>query len=141
MDLRPRQVIRALQMGQYQKAVNAKSPWICAVCMACSARCPQEIDIHGLMLAIRRTAKRSGLRPLREADVFDDCFVANIRTWGKSNEAILAAKYNVASGHLAQDALNAPRMAVRKMIGLKIHKVKDRAAVRSLVDRVLKREG
>lgn len=139
MDLSPRQVLRALQLGQYQQVLTSKTPWICATCMVCSARCPQEVNIHGLMLAVRHDAKKQGLRPVREPDIFDDAFVANIRSYGKSNEGLLAVKYNLASGHLMQDALNAPKMAARKMIGLKIHKVKNPQAVRNLVDRVLQR--
>lgn len=137
MDLVPRQLIRLLQLGFVDKVITAKTPWICANCMVCSARCPQGVDIAGTMLAVRHTAKRKGLRPVREADVFDDLFVGNIRSYGKSNEAILAAKYNFASRHLFQDVFNAPKMAARGMIGPKIHKVKDRAAVKHLVDKVL----
>jgi heterodisulfide reductase subunit C len=138
MDLVPRLLIRNLQLGFIEKALNAKTPWICANCMVCSARCPQGVDIAAIMLAVRRTAKKQGLCPVREADVFDDAFVGNIRSWGKSNEAILAAKYNLVSGHLVQDLLNAPKMAARGMIGPKIHSVKDRGAVKHLVDKCLK---
>jgi heterodisulfide reductase subunit C len=138
MDLVPRLLIRNLQLGFIDKALAAKTPWICANCMVCSARCPQGVDIAAIMLAVRRTAKNKGLQPVREADVFDDAFVGNIRSFGKSNEAILAAKYNLVSGHLTQDLLNAPKMAVRGMIGPKIHSVKDKGAVKHLVDKCLK---
>jgi len=141
MDLVPRQVIRYLQLGLPDKVLAAKTPWICANCMTCSARCPQGVDIDKVMLAIRHLAKKKGMQPVREADVFDDAFVGNIRNYGKSNEAVLAVKYNLKSGHLMQDALNAPKMAARGMIGLKIHKVNDRDAVRKLVDRCLKGNG
>jgi heterodisulfide reductase subunit C len=137
MDLAPRRLIRLLQLGFIDRALNAKTPWICADCTVCSARCPQGVDIAAIMLAVRRAAKRQGLRPLRETDIFDDAFVGNIRSFGKSNEAILAAKYNLLSGHLMQDVLNAPKMAARGMIGPKVHRVRDQAAVRRLVDKVL----
>jgi heterodisulfide reductase subunit C len=138
MDLVPRQLIRMLQLGFIERALTAKTPWICATCRVCSARCPQGIDIAAIMLAVRRLAKKQGLRPVREADIFDDAFVANIRRFGRSNEAILAAQYNLQSGHLMQDVLNAPKMAMRGMIGPKLHHVKDRAAVQRLIDRALK---
>ncbi|MDR0350435.1 MAG: 4Fe-4S dicluster domain-containing protein [Coriobacteriales bacterium] len=141
MDLVPRQVIRLLQLGFAERVLNAKAPWVCANCLVCSARCPQGVDIDAIMLTVRRTAKKRGLRPVRETDIFDDAFVGNIRSFGKSNEAILAAKYNLFSGHLMQDVLNAPRMAARGMIGPKIHSVRDKAAVRRLVDRCLKGNG
>jgi heterodisulfide reductase subunit C len=139
MDLVPRQVIRALQLGRSEAVLNARSPWICASCQVCSVRCPQGIDVSAIMLSARRLSKNMGRRPLRDADVFDDAFVGNIRSFGKSNEAILAAKYNLLSGHLFQDVLNAPKMAARGMIGPKIHHVADRAAVRRLVDRCLEK--
>ena len=140
MDLVPRQVIRMLQLGLIDEALKLKTPWICANCMVCSARCPQGVDIAAIMLALRRTAKKNHIQPVREDDVFYDAFVGNIRSYGKSNEAVLAAKYNFKSGHLMQDVPNAPKMAARGMIGPKIHSVKDREAVRNLVDRILKPE-
>jgi len=141
MDLVPRQVIRALQLGQVERAVNAKGSWVCANCMVCSARCPQGVDISQLMLAVRHYGKKHGLRPEPDADKFDDAFVANIRNFGKSNEAILAAKYNLVSGHLLQDLGSVPKMLSRGMIGPKIHGVKDKKSVRAVVDRVLKDGG
>ena len=45
MDLMPRQLIRFLQLGFDEKALEAKTPWICANCNVCSARCPQGVDI------------------------------------------------------------------------------------------------
>ncbi len=141
MDYVPRQVIRLLQLGIVDEALNAKSPWICAHCMVCSARCPQGVDITATMLSVRREAKRRGLRPDKEADIFDDIFIGNVRSFGKSNEAILAAKYNLLSGHLMQDMLNAPKMAARGMIGPKIHSVKDKEAVKKLVDKALSKGG
>jgi len=137
MDLVPRQLIRMLQFGFVDKALAAKTPWICANCKVCSARCPQGIDIFNIMLAVRRQAKRQGLRPVREADIFDDAFIGNVRSFGKSNEGILAGKYNLLSGHLVQDLLNAPKMAARGMIGFKVHSVGDKIAVRRLMDRAL----
>ena len=141
MDLMPRQVIRYLQLGFVEKALAAKTPWICANCNVCSARCPQGVDICAIMLAVRRTAKRGGKRPVREVDIFDDAFVGNIRSYGKSNEAILAGKYNLLSGHLMQDALNVPGMLTKGMIGPKIHHVQDKEAVKRLVDRCLEHPG
>ncbi|MDR0308531.1 MAG: 4Fe-4S dicluster domain-containing protein [Coriobacteriales bacterium] len=137
MDLVPRQVIRMLQLGLTDKVINAKGPWVCLNCMVCSARCPQGVDIAGIMMATRHAAKRMKLRPEPNDDKFDDAFVSNIRSFGKSNEAILAAKYNLASGHLFQDVNNVPKMLSMGMIGPKIHSVKDKQAVRDLVDRVL----
>ncbi|MDR1422399.1 MAG: 4Fe-4S dicluster domain-containing protein, partial [Coriobacteriales bacterium] len=123
MDLMPRQVIRSLQLGLYRRALTATAPWVCAQCQVCSVRCPQEVRIAELMLAVRHAAKREGLRPVREPDIFDDIFVNNIRSQGRSNEALLAGFFNLQSGHLMQDVLNAPKMAARGMIGPRLNHV------------------
>jgi len=141
MDLVPRRIIRLLQLGQVDVALKARSPWICAECEVCSARCPQEVNIAELMLAVRHAAKAKGLRPAPEEDIFDDIFIANIRSFGRSNEAILAGRYNLQTGHLFQDVNNVPKMMAKGMIGFKMPSVKDKGAVRALVQRCLKADG
>ena len=135
MDLMPREVIRFLQMGAVDVVLDAKTPWICAQCVVCSSRCPQNVDICSLMRAVRLTSKAAGKRPLPEADIFDDEFIANVRAHGVSNEQYLAAAYNVKSLHFTQDAVNAVRMLQRNMVGVAMHNIKGRKDVAALVDR------
>lgn len=135
MDLMPREVIRFLQLGALDVVLNAKTPWICAQCVVCSSRCPQYVDICSTMRAVRLASKRAGKRPLPEADIFDDEFIANVRSHGVSNEQYLAAAYNVKSGHLMQDAENAVRMLARNMVGVAMHNIEGRDEVAALIDR------
>ena len=137
MDLMPREVIRYLQLGMADVVLSAKTPWICAQCVVCSSRCPQNVDICSVMRATRLAAKRRGLRPVPEADIFDDEFIANVRAHGVSNEQYLAAAYNMKSGHLMQDMGNATRMLRRGMVGVGIHNIKGRDEVAALIDRAL----
>ena len=137
MDLMPREVIRFLQLGAIDVVLSAKTPWICAQCVVCSSRCPQNVDICSTMRAVRLASKRAGYRPLPEADIFDDEFIANVRAHGVSNEQYLAAAYNVKSGHLMQDADNAVRMLARGMVGVAMHNIQGRDEVAALVDRAM----
>ena len=137
MDLVPREVIRYLQLGALDVVLDAKTPWICAQCVVCSSRCPQNVDICSIMRAVRLASKHSGRRPVPEADIFDDEFIANVRAHGVSNEQYLAAAYNLKSGHLMQDMGNATRMLKRKMVGVAMHNTEGRAEVAALVDRAL----
>ena len=137
MDLGPRQIMRKLQMGLVGDALHAKSPWICAQCMTCAYRCPQNIDICELMRAVRMTAHEAGIIASKESDVFESEFIKGVRQYGKNSESYLAAFYNLKSGHLAQDAFNAPKMLAKGLIGPKREKVRDRNGVRALVDRCL----
>ena len=137
MDLMPREVVRYLQLGALDVVLEAKTPWICAQCVVCSSRCPQNVDICSVMRAVRQASKRAGKRPIPEADIFDEEFIANVKSHGVSNEQYLAAAYNVKSGHLMQDMGNATRMLKRKMVGVAIHNTKGRAEVAALIDRAL----
>ncbi len=137
MDLMPREVIRFLQLGAIDVVLDAKTPWICAQCDVCSSRCPQNVDICSVMRAVRQASKRAGKRPVPEADIFDDEFIANVRAHGVSNEQYLAAAFNVKSGHLMQDADNAVRMLTRGMVGVTMHNIEGRAEVAALIDRAL----
>lgn len=137
MDLMPREIIRLLQLGLVDEALRAKTPWICAQCAVCTARCPQEVDIAAIMRAVRHASKDAGYKPVRESDLFDDLFIDGVRNHGRSNEQYLAAKYNLASGHLLQDMGNAPKMMERGMVGMEMQNVQSREAVRNIVDKVL----
>ena len=137
MDLMPREVIRYLQLGAIDVVLEAKTPWICAQCVVCSSRCPQNVDICSTMRAVRLASKHAGKRPVPEADIFDDEFIANVRAHGVSNEQYLAAFYNLKSGHFMQDMGNATRMLSRGLVGVAMHNTKGRANVAALVDRAL----
>ena len=137
MDLMPREVIRYLQLGLVDDVLDAKTPWICAQCVVCSSRCPQNVDICSIMRAVRLASKHVGKQPVPEADIFDDEFIANVRAHGVSNEQYLAAAYNLKSRHFMQDAFNATRMLKRGMVGLAMHDIKGRKNVAALIDRAL----
>ncbi len=58
MDLLPHQVMRLAQLGQIQEIASARSPFICAACLACSVRCPRGIPIAEVMEAVRQVVLR-----------------------------------------------------------------------------------
>ena len=122
MDLPPQQIMRLLQMGKVQQVLEAESPWICAQCNTCSSRC-------------RRASHETGHHKLHDSNVFETLFIKGIKSKGKSNEQYLAAQYNVASGHFIQDALNAPKMFQKNMIGISMQQSENPAAIASIVEK------
>ena len=61
MDLLPHQVVRLLQLGQWEAVADSQSVWNCASCFTCGARCPRNINIASLLEAVRLTlARRPG---------------------------------------------------------------------------------
>ncbi len=53
MDLLPREIMLHLQNGTLQRVLDSKTPWICASCFSCAARCPRNLDISRVMEAVR----------------------------------------------------------------------------------------
>ncbi len=135
MDLPPQQIMRLLQMGNVDEVLKAESPWICAQCNTCSQRCPQKIDTAAVMREVRRASHEKGYHKLHESNVFETLFIKGIKTNGKSNEQYLAAQFNIASGHFIQDALNAPKMLQKNMIGLSLQQSENPKAIAQIIEK------
>jgi heterodisulfide reductase subunit C len=53
MDMLPSQVIRFAQLGLVEEVLDSETPWLCAACQTCYARCPKGVDLSRIMEAIR----------------------------------------------------------------------------------------
>jgi heterodisulfide reductase subunit C len=60
---KPRQIIRMALLGIKNEVLSSDSIWLCASCYTCQERCPQEVEIADLMLAIRNIAAKEGHAP------------------------------------------------------------------------------
>jgi heterodisulfide reductase subunit C len=60
MKLLPSQVIRLVQLGLEEDALESNTPWVCASCMTCHARCPRGVDLAKVMEALRAIQLRPG---------------------------------------------------------------------------------
>jgi len=58
MDILPSQVIRLLQLGEVEEALNSEAIWFCAACQTCYTRCPRGVDLTRIMEALREMAMR-----------------------------------------------------------------------------------
>ena len=138
MDLTPREIIRHLQLGLIDDVLRCEAVWVCASCHTCSARCPNDINVSHLMEVVRQEARKRNMIAVKNVDRFANIFLGNIRRYGKSHEVVLCALYNVLSGNLFQDAGTMPHLMSHNLIFLKPHVVKDKMAVRKLMDKALK---
>lgn len=103
-DLQPHQVLRLLQLGDDQAALEAQTPWLCASCQTCTTRCPQGLDIAALMSYLTRAARAHRLRPrIPEVEAVDRAFLRQIRLWGRMYELGLMAEVKLRTAHLTQD--------------------------------------
>ncbi len=60
MDLMPNQILRLLQLGEYDQVLGCRTIWQCASCLTCASRCPKAVDPARVMDALRTILMRRG---------------------------------------------------------------------------------
>ncbi|MBN1146116.1 MAG: 4Fe-4S dicluster domain-containing protein [Anaerolineales bacterium] len=97
-DWQPNQVMRALQLGQEDIALESKTPWLCASCQTCSTRCPQDLDITSIMEFLTREALARGKTPpVYQVRLFNEAFMREVHIWGRFYEPGLMAEIKMRS--------------------------------------------
>lgn len=92
-DWQPNQVMRALQLGQEDIALESRTPWLCASCQTCTTRCPQGLDIAGIMEFLTREALERGIEPqVPQVDDLNRAFMREVRLWGRAYEPGMMAE-------------------------------------------------
>jgi len=89
MDMLPSQVIRFLQLGLVEQVLDSETPWLCAACQSCYARCPKGLDLTRVMEAVREiTLQQRGdylnLRDISSDDLAEfppQAFIAGFRKY------------------------------------------------------------
>jgi len=98
MDRMPNQVMRAVQLND-ESVLRSTSIWLCASCQTCTTRCPQGIDIAGVMDSLRIEAKKRGIAPaVPEVNLFNQLFLRNVGVFGRIYELGLIGSMNVMTG-------------------------------------------
>jgi heterodisulfide reductase subunit B len=97
-DLEPNQVMRMIQLGD-ESVLESKTIWTCASCLTCSTRCPQGLDIAGVMDALRIETRKRGIKPaIQDAAIFNDIFLGTIKLIGRLYEPGLLGLRNLRFG-------------------------------------------
>jgi heterodisulfide reductase subunit C2 len=99
MDLYPDQVMRFIQLGLRQEVQESATIWVCSSCETCTTRCPNEIDIAGVMDFMKQSVvKEKGQAADRKVLVFHQVFMKDIRKKGRVFETALIGNYMLGSG-------------------------------------------
>ncbi len=133
MDIAPNKVVRLIQLGFYEDALNSDTPWLCAGCLTCSTRCPKEFDLAKFMDAVREIAIEKGV-DIKQKNIikFHKAFLDQIKSHGRAYEVGLVAEYKMKTMDLFQDVDSAPGMYFKGKLGLLPHNIKDRKGVKSI---------
>jgi heterodisulfide reductase subunit B2 len=92
-DWQPNQIMRAVQLGQEDIALQSKTPWLCSSCLTCTTRCPQGLNITAIMEFLTRESLSRGFKPkIPETNRFNKAFMREVNIWGRSYEPGLMAE-------------------------------------------------
>ncbi|MFC2058444.1 4Fe-4S dicluster domain-containing protein [Chloroflexota bacterium] len=114
MDITPRQIMRALQLGLKDEILQSSTIWLCVGCQTCSVRCPREIDIARVMESLRLLSQTEHRKPAqRDVALFHRIFMGQIKYLGRIYELGLGVLYNLRSGHLLSNARSLPTLLAK----------------------------
>jgi heterodisulfide reductase subunit C len=92
-EMHPAQIMRAIQLGQVDLALDDKFIWLCTGCQTCTTRCPQGIDVAAVMDELKIIARREDRIPAGAA--LADVLRLNadsIKRWGRLYEVELMTR-------------------------------------------------
>ena len=91
-DVLPSEIMLAIQEGD-ASVVDSRAVWLCASCHTCSTRCPQELDIPGIIDHFRQQTVEHAVVP--ESARFFKTFLRNARIFGRVYEAGMMGELNL----------------------------------------------
>lgn len=101
MDIYPDQVIRLVQLGQRNRVLCCSTIWTCSGCETCTTRCPNGVDVAGVMDFLKEKSVKSGMEiPQIKTLIFHRAFLNEIRKRGRVFEPGLMKNYMQDSGEL-----------------------------------------
>jgi heterodisulfide reductase subunit C len=108
MDLLPDQVIRLALLGQEEQVIRCNTIWVCSACETCTTRCPNDIDIAGVMDWLKEEAiKRGFALPQPAVTRFHQTFLQSVRLGGgRLAETVLLGLYTLKSGQALKKCIS-----------------------------------
>jgi len=126
-DLAPHQVMRSVQFN-YSAVLESRAIWLCASCQTCTTRCPQQIDVTGVMDTLRIESRRRGIEPaVPEIARFNELFMRCISIFGRAWELGLATAFNMALRQPFRDSKLGRRLFARGKMKLLPHFARGRS--------------
>jgi len=144
LDLSPNRIIRLVQLGLEDDALQNETIWCCAGCGTCNGRCPMGIDIVGVMDALRAIAIKKGVKKPGGAHrmwAFYRSFLDCVRQTGRLSEVGLMGGYNVNSGRLFTNVAKAPWFFLKGKVSLSTHQIARLDRLQRVFERIEEIEG
>jgi len=140
----PNQIIRLIQLGLREDALQSDLIWLCASCETCAARCPNDIEIVKIMDVLRilslETTPGKAVKDIATTHRF---FIKLVQTFGRIYEMgyIMGMKiFNPSSllslRGLAEDGILGWKMVTKGKLHLFPHKTKGAVHIQRIVQKI-----
>ncbi len=104
MDSTPTELMRYVQLGMVDEAMQGNTVWFCLSCQTCSARCPQDIDIAHVVDTIRIVVQDKKIKAdTKNERLFNWLWMRMIRCIGRIYEVGLTGMLNLFTGRPFKD--------------------------------------
>lgn len=141
MDYLPSQIMRLVHLGAEREVLGSQAIWLCASCAACTTRCPMNIDIAGVMDALRIMAiDRQTALPDAHGREFHRSFLGSVRRHGRVFEMGMMTAYKLRTGDLLSDVSKVPQMLAKGKLALLPHRSGSAGQVREVFARAQEEE-
>ncbi len=136
MDYSPNQILRLVQMGLEDQALESSTIWVCVGCNTCSSACPMAIDIPGVMDALRYMAMEKGIK-VAEPDIlhFHEEVLNTVEKYGRTHKLEIMMRYKLKTLDLLSDMGMGLKMLKKRKLDLTPSKIKDKAAIGKIFEK------
>ncbi|MBT7260269.1 MAG: heterodisulfide reductase [Desulfobacula sp.] len=130
MDYAPNAVIRLIQFGMEEEALNSSTIWVCVGCDTCSSCCPMAIDIPGVMDGLRHKAIKQGIK-IAEPDIlnFHTEVLNTVKKYGRTHKLEIMMRYKLKTMDLLSDIGMGLKMLKKRKLDLTPSKIQDKKAI------------
>ncbi len=133
MDLPPNLLIRHIQLGARDVVLRSETIWICASCITCSTRCPNDIDLAHVMDALRRLSMKQGTVSMPNVPAFHEAFMKAVGTHGRVHELEMIGRYKLKTKTFFEDMDLGKEMFLRGRMRIVPERIKGLREVRRIL--------
>ncbi|MGD8446185.1 MAG: 4Fe-4S dicluster domain-containing protein [Desulfobacterales bacterium] len=133
MDYAPNGIIRLVQLGQKQQALQSSTIWICVGCNTCSIQCPNAIDIPGINDTLREIAIEEGVA-VAEPDIYNlhREVLNSIERYGRTHKLEIMMRYKLRKKDWLSDVVVGLKMLAKRKLDLLPSKIGDIEKIKRL---------